>query len=522
MGLGMDERGSHWMDRRGVGVLMHPTALPGVHGVGNIGCSALDFLEILDGCGLSYWQMFPLGPTGFGDSPYQTFSAFAGNPYLIDLNELVDIGLLERSDLEDLACLPVGRVDYGALYTLFMPLLLRAARAFFEFGARGLPDSPAFADFCDNEAHWLDDYAAFQALKAYHHGRCWLEWPRELRSPSGFASSTLGTKLAGAMRHQKFIQYVFWCQFERLRAAASSRGIHLIGDVPIFVALDSADVWANPELFHLRKDGRPSSVAGVPPDYFSEDGQLWGNPLYNWKVHQQSDYKWWLARLQHAMRQFDIMRLDHFRGFAAYWSIPAGSKTARPGRWVGGPGEKFFAVVMDRLPGIRIIAEDLGEITADVIELRRKFRLPGMAVLQFGFEGMADGTFLPHRHEALQVVYTGTHDNDTSLGWFQAQSSEVQDYLRRYLRVDGSGMPWDLIRTAYESVANLAIIPLQDFLSLGSEARMNRPGDPHGNWSWRVEQSQLDHFVATSGAYLKELAELYARTGRDPKAGDQS
>lgn len=499
------------MDCRGAGVLMHPTALAGGHGVGNIGRVAQRFLGVLESCGLSSWQMFPLGPTGFGDSPYQTFSAFAGNPYLIDLDELVDVGLLSRSDLVDLAELPADRVDFGSLYTLFNPIVLRAARAFFESGARGLPDSPTFADFCEQEADWLECHSAFQALKAYHKGRCWLEWPVELRTQGGFESSTLHAKLAGAMRHQSFIQYVFWCQFERLRTAATARGIQLIGDVPIFVALDSADVWANPELFQLRKDGRPVNVAGVPPDYFSEDGQLWGNPLYNWKAHQQSGYQWWISRLRHAMRQFDIMRLDHFRGFAAYWSIPAGSTTARPGRWVDGPGAKFFKVVMDQLPDIRIIAEDLGEITADVIELRRKFAYPGMAVLQFGFEGMSDSTFLPHRHEALLVVYTGTHDNDTSLGWFDGQSPEVRDYLRRYLRVDGSGMPWDLIRTAYESVANLAVIPLQDFLSLGSEARMNRPGDPYGNWSWRVDQSQLDQFAANSGPYLKELATLYGR-----------
>lgn len=506
------------MDRRGAGVLMHPTALPGGYGVGNIGGVGRRFLSVLQECGLTSWQMFPLGPTGFGDSPYQTFSAFAGNPYLIDLDELADLGLLDRSDLKGLADLPCEAVDFGALYEKFVPVLQRSALAFFESGARGLPGYIPFGEFCERESHWLDDHAAFQALKIHHQGRCWLEWPSELRTAAGFRSSSLFSRLEDSMLRQKFIQYVFRCQLEHLRTAAAAADIHLIGDVPIFVALDSADVWANPELFHLRKDGRPTVVAGVPPDYFSEDGQLWGNPLYNWKVHEQSGYGWWLSRLRHTMRQFDIMRLDHFRGFAAYWSIPYGSATARSGRWVNGPGERFFAAVMRELPDIRIIAEDLGDITADVIELRRKFRMPGMAVMQFGFEAMCDGSFLPHRHEALQVVYTGTHDNDTTLGWYLSQSSEVQDFVRRYLRVDGSSIPWDMIRAAYASVANLAIIPLQDFLSLGSEARMNRPGEPRGNWSWRVSRPQLDQFVQNSGGYLVELAGLYARLPHEQDA----
>ncbi len=502
------------MGIRSAGVLMHPTALPAEYGVGNIGRSALEFLDLLSGCGLTAWQMFPLGPTGYGDSPYQTFSAFAGNPYLIDLGELLEFGLIESEDLAGLRSLPHDRVDYGALYEQLNPVLMRAARAFSASDAKGLPDCPTFDEFCRTEAHWLNAHSAFQALKAYHHGRCWLEWPQSLRTLDLFAASPLKKKLSNAIRHQNFIQYVFWCQWQRLREAATSRGIRLIGDVPIFVALDSADVWAHPGLFHLREDGRPTSVAGVPPDYFSADGQLWGNPLYNWKAHQETGFEWWIARLRHTMQQLDIIRLDHFRGFAAYWSVPAGSRTAKPGRWVSGPGADFFGAVTGALPDIRIIAEDLGEITPDVVELRRQFAFPGMAVLQFGFESVGDSTFLPHRHEALQVVYSGTHDNDTSLGWYAGLAPEAQDFLRRYLRIDGRDMPWDLIRSAYASVANLAVIPMQDFLSLGSEARMNRPGDPHGNWSWRAQEAQLSAFVADSGNYLKELASLYARSGR--------
>ena len=500
----------NWLKERGAGVLLHPTALPGGQGCGVFDQNAVRFLDFLQAAGMKYWQVCPLGPTGFGDSPYQCYSAFAGNTNLVDLAPLVRYGLLPASELTAFAALPADQVDFDGIARL-KPRLLQVAASLFRQKKNNLPygDYPAF---CAREAHWLDDYAYFRALKDHFGGAAWWEWPAEARDHTRALKSPLRPKLADATDAWRFGQYLFSGQWAQLRAAAKDRKISIIGDLPIFVAGDSADAWANPSLFELNaKTFQPVAVAGVPPDYFSADGQLWGNPLYDWKAHQADGDAWWCARLRAAFDQCDVVRIDHFRGFEAYWRVPLPAANARTGEWMPGPGLDLFRAFQRALPGARIIAEDLGVLTDGVVALREGTGLPGMLVLQFAWGGDAKNLYLPHNASRNSVIYTGTHDNDTTAGWYRSTNDYERDHVRRYLRVSGEDVAWDFIRASYTSPARLAVLPLQDIFSLGAEARFNTPGVPAGNWRWRYRTEALEkNFVGTT-KYLSELAALSAR-----------
>jgi len=504
----------NWLDQRTAGVLLHPTALPGDQGIGTLDRHAFEFLDFLHGAGFKAWQICPLGPTGYGDSPYQCFSAFAGNPYLIDLRALVDADLVAADALRPLQALPPDRVDFGAIYQRKWPVLFGAYSAFVRSG-RTLQPYGDFAAFQQANESWLPGYTLYSALKEQFNGLAWWEWPAEVRSFAAAREHALARTLANRIEAYAFIQYLFFGQWARLRARAQELDIALIGDTPIFAALDSADTWSCPQLFQLDpKTCRPLAVAGCPPDYFSADGQLWGNPLYDWAAHQAEGYRWWLARLRTLFALCDIIRIDHFRGFEAYWSIPAGDKNARGGRWIPGPGLDFFRAVQAALPDAKLIAEDLGLLTPGVIALREATGLPGMAVLQFAFGGGADNFYLPHNQRANCVVYPGTHDNDTTLGWYATADEKTRDHVRRYFRIGGQEIGWDFIRSAYASVCALAVIPLQDLMNLGSSARFNAPGTSQdANWSWRFRASQLAALRGDTSAYLRSLAELYGREG---------
>ncbi len=491
---------------RASGILLHLTSLPGPYGIGDLGPAARRFVDFLHQAGCSVWQVLPLGPTGFGDSPYATFSAFAGNPYLVSPDDLMVEGLLTQADLSPRPDFPAHRVDYGAVIPYKLSLL---DRAYQRLRQRARPDlQAALAAFRQAEAAWLEDFALFMALKEAHHGAPWSAWPEPLRRRDPAALAQARRDLAEAIEKQVFRQFLFFRQWQGLREYAHARQVYLLGDVPIFVAYDSADVWAHPELFFLDEQGRPTVVAGVPPDYFSPTGQRWGNPLYRWEVHRQSGYAWWLARLRMALRTVDLIRLDHFRGFAGYWEVPAEEPTAVNGRWRPGPGEDFFRTVFRELGEVPLIAEDLGEITPDVIALRQAFDLPGMKVLVFAFDSGPDNPFLPHHYTPNAVVYTGTHDNDTVVGWWQRAAEDERDFCRRYLATDGHDIAWDLIRAAWASVAVVAMAPMQDLLRLDNTARMNYPGRPSGNWAWRMAPNALgDHLRHALG----ELNALYSR-----------
>ena len=500
----------HWLQSRGAGVLLHPTCLPGDQGCGVFDQQAVRFLDFLKAAGLKYWQVCPLGPTGYGDSPYQCFSAFAGNPYLVDLAGLVRFGLLSADDLTELAALSPDRTDYGAIYRI-KPRLLRAAYEKFRQKKPVLPYGD-FAAFCKKAAPWLDAYAYFRALKDHFDGIAWWEWPAEARDHARAKKSPLRAKLADAIAAHQFAQYLFFGQWALVRAAARERGISIIGDLPIFVAADSADVWGHPGLFELDPQTLlPVAVAGVPPDYFSADGQLWGNPLYRWAAHRADGYAWWLARLRASFEVCDIVRIDHFRGFDACWRIPYPAKNARVGAWVPGPGLELFRAFHAALPGARIIAEDLGVLTDSVVQLRADTGLPGMLVLQFAWGSDAGNGYLPHNAVSNSVIYPGTHDNDTTLGWYQSAPEAERNHVRRYLRVAGSDVPWDFIRASYASVSRLAVFALQDVLALGPVARFNTPSQAEGNWQWRYRSATLEKLFGATTNYLRELATLCGR-----------
>ena len=490
---------------RSAGILLHPTSLPSPYGIGDLGPSAHAWVDTLTRARQTWWQVLPLGPTGYGDSPYQAFSAFAGNPYLVSPELLVRDGLVKQADLASVH-FPADRVDYGPVIQFKNWILGRAWDAFRSRAAPAL--QPAFEQFCVEQAGWLDDYALFMALKDAHGGAGWQEWPAELRLRQPAALARARKELEGPIGLHKFRQFLFFRQWADVRHHAHERGVRLIGDVPIFVSIDSADVWANPGLFQLDAERRPIAVAGVPPDYFSATGQLWGNPLYNWEALKRTGYAWWVARLRATLRQVDLVRLDHFRGFEAYWEIPAGSPTAQTGRWVKGPGHDFFRALRAALGDLPLIAEDLGVITPEVEALRDHFHLPGMRILQFAFGGAVEDRFLPHNYERNTVVYTGTHDNDTTLGWFRTLSEAESRFLRRYVPGVEHDPAWSLIRLAWSSVADYALAPLQDVLNLGSEARMNFPGQPSGNWAWRFRAEMLTAAVIDR---LADLTEVYGR-----------
>jgi 4-alpha-glucanotransferase len=491
--------------RRGAGILLHPTSLPGPYGIGDVGPAAYAWVDALARAGQMWWQVLPLGPTGYADSPYQCFSAFAGNPYLVSPDALVHDGLVRAAELPGIQ-FSAEQVDYGPVIE-FKVWLLKLAWENFKGGA-GAGLRPAFDLFCEAAAPWLDDFAQFMAFKDAHGGVSWLEWEPALARRQPRALKAARARQAEAIEQHKFRQFLFWRQWRALKAYANGRGVRLIGDVPIFVSIDSADVWANPGLFELDAERRPVAVAGVPPDYFSATGQLWGNPLYNWDALKASGYAWWIARFRNTLEQVDLARLDHFRGFAAYWRIPAGLPTAEVGEWTPGPGASLLAVVQQALGTLPIIAEDLGIITPDVVALRDSFGLPGMKILQFAFGGEPEDRFLPHTYERNCVVYTGTHDNDTTRGWYTAAAETERDFVRRYLARDGHDIAWDFIRLAWSSVADLAVTPLQDVLDLGAEARMNLPGRPNGNWRWRFRGEWLTPQLVER---LGEMTSLYAR-----------
>jgi 4-alpha-glucanotransferase len=492
--------------KRKSGILLHPTSLPGAGGIGSFGVEARRFVDFLATAGQSLWQVLPLGPTAFGNSPYSSYSAFAGNPLLLDLETIADEGDITRADLN--AELPAGKVDFPKVERFKKEALRKGAANFFAAG--DLERREEFRSFCDATS-WLHDFALFMAAKDAYGGKSWLHWPRQIacREPAELAK--LGESLADAINGQKYVQWQFSRQWQALKRHANAKGIEIIGDIPIFVAFDSADVWANPHLFHLDERGRPTVMAGVPPDYFSETGQLWGNPLYNWEAVAFHGYGWWIERMKSALALCDIVRIDHFRGFEAYWEVPATEKTAVNGRWVKGPGEALFSALIDSLGPLPVIAEDLGLITPDVEALRDRFGFPGMKILQFAFGSGPENPYLPHNHVRDAVVYTGTHDNDTTAGWYAGISAKEKKQIRDYLGSDGTDMVGDLIRAALASVASMAVIPLQDILKLGSTARMNVPGTPNYNWSWRFLEDAIREEHCT---WLHDMNEIYGRLTR--------
>jgi 4-alpha-glucanotransferase len=491
---------------RASGVILHPSSLPGPYGIGDLGDQAYQWIDFLSRAGCQIWQILPLSPTGYGDSPYQCFSAFAGNPYLISPESLLSQGLLDSSDLDNLPAFPSERVDYGTMIPWKLDLLDRAYHRFHEISPTELQRK--YNQFLQEQSNWLDDFTLFMALKEYYGGAPWTSWDAKLRDRQPQALQDAQQTLSEAIQKQAFRQFVFFQQWTTLHDYARENKVLIIGDIPIFVAHDSADVWSHPELFALDSAGKPEFAAGVPPDYFSPTGQLWGNPLYHWDVHKASGYQWWIERFRSVLSMVDIVRLDHFRGFAGYWEVPGDAKTAEKGRWVPGPGADFLATLEQALGELPIIAEDLGVITPDVVKLRDSFKLPGMKILQFAFAGGPTDPFLPHNFPNNCVVYTGTHDNDTVLGWYQRVEEEEKAFYRRYLNRDGSDVSWDLIRACWASVAVLSIAPMQDFLCLGNEARMNYPGNPSGNWTWRMSSGALSQDIENG---IKELNYLYSR-----------
>ncbi|MFC4453190.1 4-alpha-glucanotransferase [Deinococcus sonorensis] len=496
---------------RSSGVLLHPTSLPGPYGIGELGTSAFAFVDWLAQAGQRYWQVMPLGPTGYGDSPYQSFSAFAGNPYLISLDALKDLGLLEAADFDAVPTFNLDRVDFGLQY-IWRNQMLDRAFAHFERGvAPQLKDE--LAAFSAEEAGWLDDYALYTAIKATQGGLPWNAWPAPLRDREPAVLDEARSRLERDLRRVAFVQFLFFRQWRELREYAHSKGVLVVGDIPIFVAMDSSDAWAHPEQFLFDEQRQPVAVAGVPPDYFSETGQLWGNPLYRWDVMAKDGYRWWTERFQGSLKLFDVIRIDHFRGFAAHWEIPFPAETAVHGRWVPAPGHEMFSAVLKALGEVDIIAEDLGVVTPDVEKLRDDFHFPGMAVLQFAFGGgdFSVNAFLPSNLRENQVVYTGTHDNDTSRGWWV----NAEELERHTYRVYTSSNPteqtfaWELTQLAFRSRAKLSVVPLQDLLNLPSSDRMNLPGTTGPqNWTWRYRDGQL------TPALAEKLRQLTDETGR--------
>ena len=499
--------------QRRSGVLLHPTALPGPYGIGDLGPEAYKFVDFLVAAGQSLWQVLPLGPTGYGDSPYACYSAFAGNTLLVSPEQLIKEGLLDAAPAE-----PTNstKVDFGAVYKSKVQLLRRAYERYTKTTNTALRS--AFETFAQREARWLEDYALFRALKDAHGGVAWNEWEQALvrRTPSALERAR--EQLREEVEAQMFYQFLFFRQWFALKSYANERGVRIVGDLPIFVAQDSADVWTNPEEFKLDKNGKPIVVAGVPPDYFSSTGQLWGNPLYNWERMLADGFKWWIERVRATLTVVDIARVDHFRGFAACWEIPGGDKTAERGQWVAAPGRELFTAIRKTLGELPIIAEDLGVITPDVVALREEFGFPGMRILQFGFGSDSKNIDLPHNYVPNVVAYTGTHDNDTTVGWFRSVAGEgstrtaeqierERTFCLNYLNTTGEEIHWDFIRGVLASVANTAIVPLQDLLGLGTEARMNLPNSTEGNWVWRYESGLTDKLAQR----LKELTKLYGR-----------
>jgi 4-alpha-glucanotransferase len=498
---------------RASGLLLHVTSLPSPYGIGDLGPSAFSWIDRLHGAGQGWWQSLPLGPTGYGNSPYQSLSSFAGNGLLITPEGLIADGLLRAGDCD--AHFSSAVVEYDAVIP-FKHGLIEKAWDYFQAGERKDLEAD-YQEFCARQAHWLEDYALFRALKAKYKGAYYLEWPRELVERRSNALNDARQELADEIDQVRFAQFLVFRQADQLKKHASDKGISLIGDLPFFVSPDSSDVWANPEFFLLDEQRRPRFVAGVPPDYFSAQGQLWGNPVYNWDALRSTGYRWCIDRLRALLCHVDLIRLDHFRGFGAAWHVPAGSKTAQPGQWVPGPGAAFFEAVQTELGGLPFIAEDLGLITPDVRALLDKFQLPGTRVLQFAFDGHADNPYLPDNFVPNTVVYTGTHDNAPTREWYEElpddQRKNLWSYLKRAAPGDSSEVAATLMGLGWSSVSALAIAPLQDLLNLGKGTRMNVPGRPDGNWSWRSTEEMF------SPAAFQWLRDLTVRSKRSAGAG---
>lgn len=503
---------------RASGVLLPVSSLPSAYGIGCFSKEAYDFVDRLKKAGQSYWQILPLGPTGYGDSPYQSFSTFAGNPYFIDPEDLIERGYITKQkcgsfDFGD----NVEYVDYARIYESRF-LLLREA-----WKNSKIANEPAFRIFVKDNAYWLDDYALYMAVKASFGNVCWVEWDEEIKTRMPEALEKYRTKFADEVEFYQFQQYMFRVQWEKLKAYANRKGIKIIGDIPIYVAFDSSDAWANPELFQFDEDCNPTAVAGCPPDAFAATGQLWGNPLYRWDYHKKTGYEWWMKRLEACFKMYDVVRIDHFRAFDAYYSIPAGMKTAEIGEWEPGPGDSLFETMKKRLGEREVIAEDLGFLTPSVLELVKRTGYPGMKVLQFAFDSREDSDYLPHNYGRNSVAYTGTHDNDTTLGWYYGQLAEAdREFCDRYLNLGKCSreeIKWEFIRAVLSCVADLAVIPMQDYLGLGSEARINIPSTLGGNWTWRMKKGAFTKELALE---IREMSELYGRTPKKEKAKKKS
>ncbi len=497
------------MSKRAAGILLPISSLPSEYGIGCFSKSAYDFVDWLKDAGQTYWQILPMGPTGFGDSPYQSFSTFAGNPYFISLEALVEEGVLEKAECDDafFGCDP-SDVDYEALYRNRYPLLKTA------YSRSAIGEDPEFRAFVRENAWWLEDYALFMALKDHFGGQCWYQWPLDIRLRHASAMERHRKTLDAQVEFQMYLQFQVFRQYGALKRYANDRGIRIIGDIPIYVAMDSADVWANPELFQLNEENQPTAVAGCPPDAFAADGQLWGNPLYRWAYHRQTGYRWWLSRLSYVFRLYDVTRIDHFRGFDAYYAIPAGNKTAAGGHWEQGPGMDLFRTVREELGWHEVIAEDLGYVTDSVRQLVRDTGFPGMKVLEFAFDARDTGSaqdYLPHNYVENSVVYTGTHDNETVAGWLECITAEEVAMVRDYLwdhHTPQTELHKSFIALAMGSVAKTCIVPVQDWLGLDNSCRINQPSTLGANWRWRVTWQQL-------GADLqKEIRDFTARYGR--------
>jgi 4-alpha-glucanotransferase len=498
--------------QRASGILLHLTSLPGRFGIGELGPEAFEFIDFLARSGQAYWQVLPLNPTGYGDSPYQCFSTFAGNTLLISLQKLADDGFLSPEELDGAPQFAEGSADYGGVIALKGELLKRAFTRFTDSNREDLQQ--AFDGFCAENSWWLEDHALYQTLREANDFRQWNEWDEKLAKREAAALEAAREQFAGQIREQKFYQYLFFKQWNELRAYAREKNVKFIGDVPIYVSHNSSDVWCEPHLFKLNEDGSSSFVAGVPPDAFSKTGQLWGNPVYNWDAMRAEEFGWWVKRVAFTLQTVDVTRIDHFRGFAEYWEVPGKDKTAEQGQWVGVPGRELFETLKEKLGELPVIVEDLGFITPDVEKLRDDFDFPGMKILQFAFGSDASHPDLPHNLPRNCATYTGTHDSDTAVGWFkdqfdkQGNISPYGEYCLKYLNSDGAEINWDFIRVLSASVADTVIILAQDLLGLGNEARMNLPATLDGNWKWRLQPGELTDEIADR---LGEISATYGR-----------
>jgi 4-alpha-glucanotransferase len=499
--------------RRSSGIILHPASLPGPDGIGDLGPEAFRWMDFLCETGCSLWEVLPSGPTGFGDSPYQGMSAFAGNTNLLSPILLFESGLIKKVTLLERPSFPIDHVEYGDVIRWKNTVLEHAYKGFHELKNATFKDK--FAEFQQEQGFWLNDYSLFMTLKAENNQSAWYEWLTVFKNNDSSVMRSYRKEHNEQLEKYAFAQFLFFQQWDSLRRYAHKRGIRIIGDVPIFMAYDSSDAWSHPELFQFNADLQPMAVAGVPPDYFSPTGQLWGNPLYDWKVHRLTDFSWWVKRMRANCNLFDILRLDHFRGFVAHWEIPFGETTAEHGRWVEGPGRSFFEAIHRQLGNLPLVAEDLGEIDAEVTKLKKHLKLPGMKVLQFAFDGDPTNPFLPHNYSPQDIAYTGTHDNDTARGWYQHASESERDLFRRYFARDGTDIAWDMIRAVWSSVAGMCMAPMQDLLDLSSEARMNFPNRASGNWQWRMSSGAID---ASLVSRLKEMNSLYGRMKGGPTA----